>query len=108
MYVKLIVYIPKEHKEHILKTLFAAGAGKFRNYDSYSFVSEGTTTYRALKDEQQKIGEKGKITTVEEVRIETVCKKTDYLRILEEIKKIHPYEEPAVCVYMLEDISLEL
>lgn len=106
-YVKLIVYAPEEYKEKMLQTLFAAGAGKFKDYDCYSFVSEGTTTFRALKNAQQRIGEKGKITTVKEVRIETICKKSAYKHILEEIRKVHPYEEPAVCVYTIDDLSLE-
>ena len=106
MYVKLIIYVPKKDTDMILKKLFQVGAGKFKNYDCYSFVSEGTTTFRALKDANPTTGKKNKITKVKEARIETICKETEYQYIIEEIKKVHPYEEPAFCVYPLFDAAL--
>ena len=106
MYVKLIIYAPKKEKGNILKRLFQLGAGKFKNYDCYSFVSEGITTFRALENAQPKIGTKNKIREVKEVRIETICRESEYQHIIEEIKKIHPYEEPAFCVYPLFDAAL--
>ncbi len=106
MYVKLVVYAPKKDKDTILKKLFSLGAGKFKNYDSYSFVSEGTTTYRALAGAKPSFGKKNKMIKVKEVRIETICKELDYQRIVQEIRKIHPYEEPALCVYKISDLSI--
>lgn len=106
MYVKLVIYVPKEDKDKILKKLFSLGAGNFGNYDSYSFVNEGTTTFRALDNSAPTKGKKNKITKIKEVRIETICKENEYALIIKEIRKIHPYEEPAICVYKIEDLSL--
>ncbi len=107
MYVKLIVYTPEKDKDKILKKLFSLGAGKFKNYDSYSFVSEGITTYRALKEAKPSFGKKNKITKVKEARIETICKQSEYKKIVQEIRKVHPYEEPALSVYKISDLSVE-
>lgn len=107
MYVKLVVYTPLKHKEEILRKLFSLGAGKLGNYDSYSFVSEGITTYRALKGATPSLGKKSKMVKVREVRIETVCKEKDYKKIVQEIRKLHPYEEPAICVFQIKDLSID-
>ncbi len=106
MYVKLIIYVPKNDKDNILKKLFELGVGSFNNYDSYSFVSEGTTTYRPLTNATPSKGKKNKMIKIKEVRIETICKENEYQMILQEIRKIHSYEEPAVCVHPLTDLSL--
>ncbi len=106
MYVKLVVYVPKKDKEKILEKLFSLGAGHFGNYDSYSFVSEGTTTFRALKGANPVKGKKNKIVKLKEVKIETICKENEYQMIIKEIRKIHPYEEPAFCVYRIEDLTI--
>jgi hypothetical protein len=106
MYVKLIIYAPKKDKDKILQKLFSLGAGHFGNYDSYSFVSEGTTTFRALDSANPANGRKKKIIKVKEVKIETICKENEYQMIIKEIRKIHTYEEPAFCVYKIEDLSL--
>jgi hypothetical protein len=42
---------------------------------------------------------------VEEERIETVCYKKDLEAIIAAIKKVHPYEELALDVYPLVNIS---
>ncbi len=47
------------------------------------------------------IGQIGKIEKVVEERIETVCYKKDLDKIIEAIKRVHPYEEVAFDVYPL-------
>ncbi|MEK6920431.1 MAG: divalent cation tolerance protein CutA [Nanoarchaeota archaeon] len=106
MYVKLVIYVPKKDKDKMLEKLFSLGAGHFGNYDSYSFVNEGTTTFRALDTANPAKGKKNKITKVKEVKIETICKENEYQLIIKEIRKLHPYEEPAICAYKIEDLSL--
>ena len=53
---KLTVFVPKEHKEVVLKAMFDAGAGNIGNYDHCSFQLEGTGTFRGNQDSQPTIG----------------------------------------------------
>ncbi len=106
MYVKLLIYVPKKQKDNVLKRLSELGAGRFGNYDSYSFVREGVTTFRPLNHANPSLGKKNKKVTVKEVCIETICQENEFALILQELRKIHPYEEPAFCVYKILDLSL--
>ncbi len=51
------------------------------------------------------IGEVGKLEAVEEERIETVCSEEVLKAVLDAIKTVHPYQEPATDVYPIEVIE---
>lgn len=46
-----------------------------------------------------------KILEVLEERIETICSYADLEQVIEEVKKIHPYEEPGIEIYPAYAIS---
>lgn len=50
------------------------------------------------------LGQVGKLETVEEERIETVCSRELLEAVVGAIKEVHPYEEVALDVYPLEKI----
>ncbi len=99
--VKIVVFTPLSHAEAVRKALAEAGAGHIGNYDSCSFSSIGMGRFRALKGAKPFIGEEGKIETVEEERIEVICPVKILDALLTAVKKVHPYEEPAIDVYQL-------
>lgn len=99
--VKLVIYVPVTHADKIRETLAKAGAGHIGNYDSCSFSVRGVGRFRGLEGSNPTIGEPGKLEEVEEERIETICAEEKAGAILEAIKKVHPYEEPAIDVYPL-------
>lgn len=99
--VKIVVYVPVSHADAIRKTLAKAGAGHIGNYDYCSFSVKGIGRFRGLEGTNPFIGTQGKIEAVEEERIETVCYKKDIKKILTAVKKVHPYEEPAIDVFAL-------
>lgn len=101
-----MVYVPKKQHKKVMNRLFELGAGRFGNYDSYSFVREGVTTFRPLTDAKPRKGKKQQLVRVKEVCVETICKENEFAFILQELRKIHPYEEPAFCVYKILDLSL--
>ncbi|MFA5842064.1 MAG: hypothetical protein WC882_00065 [Candidatus Gracilibacteria bacterium] len=99
--VKIVVYVPGSYADAIREALAKAGAGHIGNYDCCSFSVKGIGRFRGLEGTNPFIGTPGKLEEVEEERIETVCRKKDLKKILTAVKKVHPYEEPAIDVFAL-------
>lgn len=99
--VKIVVYVPISHSDKIRKVLAEAQAGNIGNYDSCSFSTIGTGRFRPLLGSNPFIGEKGDIQEVKEERIETISSKENLKKIIEMIRKAHPYEEPAIDIFPL-------
>jgi hypothetical protein len=99
--VKLVIYVPETHADLIRETLGKAGAGKVGDYEYSSFSVKGIGRFIPLETAHPTIGEIGKLEEVVEERIETVCYRKDVERIIEAVKKVHPYEEVALDVYPL-------
>ena len=51
------------------------------------------------------IGKVGILEKVEEERVEAVCERSKLTDIIKAIKTVHPYEEVALDVYSLEELS---
>ena len=98
---KIVVFVPVINANDIRKALSSAGAGHIGNYDCCSFSSKGIGRFRPGKDSNPHIGLEGKIEEVEEERIETICPKDKIKEVLDAVKKVHPYEEPAIDVFEL-------
>lgn len=100
-FVKIVVFVPTSHADLIREVLAKSGCGHIGNYDNCSFSSKGVGRFRGLEGTKPAIGESGKIEEVEEERIETICESEKVKGVLEAIKEVHPYEEPAVDIYPL-------
>ncbi|MEK7529236.1 MAG: hypothetical protein AAB592_05710 [Patescibacteria group bacterium] len=98
-FVKVVVYVPLSHADAIREALARSGAGHIGNYDNCSFSTKGTGRFRGLEGSKPFVGSSGKLEEVEEERIETICPREKLDSVLAEIKKIHPYDEPAVDIY---------
>ena len=101
---KLITYTVLSNQEQIMLALFEAGAGKIGSYDECSFRSLGKGTYKGNENSNPVIGERGKRSEEEEVKIEVTFEKHLQSKILEALKKNHVYEEVAYEIYALENI----
>ena len=100
----LIIYVPLSHAQSVRDALASAGAGKIGNYDSSSFSSRGIGRFRPLKGANPHIGSVGKIEEVEEERIEVVVPEgVDVTKIVAAVRKVHPYEEPAIHILPMAD-----
>ena len=55
-------------------------------------------TWRSGRDSHPFDGRPGEITIANEMRLEFIVKKKDLALVLETIRKVHPYEEPAIDV----------
>ncbi|PIQ78638.1 hypothetical protein COV82_00575 [Candidatus Peregrinibacteria bacterium CG11_big_fil_rev_8_21_14_0_20_46_8] len=100
-YCKVVVFIPEAYADNIREALAAAGCGKLGKYDSCTFSTKGVGRFRPLEGANPAIGKIGNLEAVEEERIEALCGKGKIDEVLAAIKKVHPYEEPAVEFYSL-------
>lgn len=100
-YVKIAVFVPTTHSDDVRKVLSECGAGHVGNYDFCSFSTKGTGRFRGLPGTKPFVGKAGRVEMVEEERIETICPYGKLKVLLNELKRVHPYEEPAIDIYPL-------
>ncbi|WP_313384176.1 Nif3-like dinuclear metal center hexameric protein [Chishuiella sp.] len=98
---QLITYVPKENLDPLKNALYEAGAGKIGNYDSCGFSTEGKGNFRPIEGANPYIGEKGKLETVAESRVEVVMPNHLEGNIMKALFDNHPYEEVAYSVINL-------
>ena len=100
---KICVFVPETAAESVKQAMFAAGAGKIGAYDSCCWQTNGQGQFRPLNGSSPTIGEKDRIETVAEFRIEMVCADEFIQDTVAALRNSHPYEEPAYDVWKLED-----
>ena len=98
-YNKIVVFVPKESENKVLKVMSKNGAGKFGNYSMCSFASYGTGRFLPGDYSKPYIGEKGCLEEVEEVRLEMICPQDKTKSVIKAMKEVHPYEEPAYDIF---------
>jgi len=99
--LKLLTYVPSKHIEHVADAMFSAGAGSIGKYDSCSFRTEGTGTFRASEVANPYLGAKGEIHYEAEELISVLVKKYQLNKVVHALKEAHPYEEVAYDVFEL-------
>ena len=99
--VKIVIYTPVDHADDVRRVLGENRAGKIGNYDSCSFSARGIGRFRPGEGSDPFSGERGKIESVEEERIETVCPRKIAGDVIEAVRNVHPYEEMAFDAYPL-------
>ena len=102
---KIVVYVPEAGAEAVRNAMGEAGAGRIGNYDYCSFTAKGIGRFRPLAGANPAIGAVGRLETVEEQRIETVCAEDRLKAVIKAIRAAHPYEEPAIDVYPIEIVE---
>ncbi|OCH92052.1 hypothetical protein OBBRIDRAFT_774165 [Obba rivulosa] len=110
---KLVFFSPVASTQRVLQHLFATyphHVGRIGLYGGCAFVTRGTGQFMPLQGAQPAIGVVGAQEFVEEDRVEVVVSETpeggervQMRSVLEELKKVHPYEEVAYDIYRLED-----
>ncbi len=98
---KLVTFCPVDDAEKVRQAIFDAGAGHIGNYDSCSFNSPGTGSFRGSEDTNPFVGEKGKLHYENEIRIETIYPVYHENSVLKALFDAHPYEEVAYDIYYL-------
>ena len=97
------VHVPRSAAADLKRALFAAGAGEIGNYRECAFSVEGTGEFTPVEGANPTDGAVGTHFTGDEIRVEFVAKAGDRRRIVEKLREVHPYEEPAFDVVQMED-----
>lgn len=92
---KLVTYCPTANAEAVRTALFNAGAGSIGAYDCCSYNLEGTGTFRAGEGTHPFCGTQGELHHEAETRIEVIYEKRVERKLIHQLLKAHPYEEPA-------------
>lgn len=101
--VKLVFYTPLAEAERVRSAVLEAGAGHIGKYDSCSYNNEGFGTFRAASDTCRPFaGRIGELHREPEIRTETVVPRHLAGHLVDTLKKVHPYEEPAYDIIPLE------
>jgi dinuclear metal center YbgI/SA1388 family protein len=93
--VKVITFVPKAQIDHVRSALGSAGAGGLGNYKLCSFTTPGQGTFIPGEGSNPTIGTPGSLERVDEDRLEMVCARRALPLVIETLKHLHPYEEPA-------------
>jgi hypothetical protein len=92
------------HLESVKNTLFAAGAGQYKNYDRCCWQVLGEGQFRPLAGSNPFLGEQGAEKFVPEYRVEMICHDEALPAVTAALKKSHPYEEPAFDFVKIENL----
>lgn len=105
---KLSFFVPLAQAEEVKEAVFNAGAGAIGNYSNCSFSVNGQGTFKANHKANPFIGEKGKLHTEEEVKIEVVFPAQTENKIISALLKTHPYETVAYDLYAITNKNEEV
>lgn len=103
--VKITVSAPVENINDIREAVCKAGAGIIGNYTCCSISTKCVGTFKPTSEANPYIGEKNTLEFVNEEKLEFVCDINNVKTVIIELKKVHPYEEPAINIIPLLDES---
>ena len=93
---KVEVYVPYNFTDKIREVLNEIGIGKVGNYDNCVCFTKVRGMFRPLKGSNPYLGLENELCEVLENKIETICNRKDLEKVIEAIKKVHPYDEPLI------------
>lgn len=97
-FVKIKTAVPVGDAEKVRKAMGDAGAGVQGNYSHCSGSYLSTGRFIPLEGANPAIGQIGKPEEVQEEIIEMLCHVDKVEEVIVALKKVHPYEEPAIDV----------
>jgi len=99
--VKIVVFVPKAHRDAVRLAMGDAGAGVIGKYSHNAFSIDGSGMFKPLPGSHPTVGKVGKIEHTQEARVEAVCERRIAKEVLAAIRMVHPYEEMAFDIYPL-------
>lgn len=93
--MKLVTFVPEDAADPLRAALSDAGAGRIGDYTECSFSVKGEGTFRGGEGANPTIGERGRFERVPELRMEMVLPVERVSAVVEALRRVHPYEEPA-------------
>ena len=101
--VKIIVTVPSENLEELREAICNEGAGIIANYSYCTMSTKCIGTFLPGNNSNPYIGEKNKLKFVEEEKLEVICDINIVKNVINKLRKVHPYEEPAIDIIPLID-----
>lgn len=101
--VKIIVTVPEEKTEEVRNAICEAGAGILGNYTYCTMNTKCVGTFKPNDEANPYIGERNNLEFVNEDKLEVVCDVENVKKVLKVLRKVHPYEEPAIDIIPLLD-----
>ena len=103
--VKIFVTVPVENVNEVREAVCNAGAGVIGEYTFCTSSTKSLGTFIPSENANPHIGERNKLEFVEEEKLEFVCNIEKVKSVIKELRKSHPYEEPAIDIIPLIDES---
>ena len=101
--VKIFVTVPCENTEDVRNAVCKAGAGIIGEYEYCTTSVKSIGTFIPSNNANPYIGESNKLEIVEEDKLEFICDIRKAKHVISELRKVHPYEEPAIDIIPLID-----
>jgi len=99
--VKIFVTVPAEFLEVVRNAMCGAGAGNIGEYSYCSTSVKSVGSFVPNEKANPFLGTRNKLEIVEEEKLEVICNVEDVKRVVAELRKVHPYEEPAIDIVPL-------
>lgn len=99
--VKIFVTIPLDNVEEVRNAVCEAGAGIIGNYSYCTSATRSMGTFKPNENANPYIGSNNSLEFVEEETLEFVCDVDKVKKVLNELRRVHPYEEPAIDIVPL-------
>ena len=103
--VKIFVTIPLDSVGKVREAVCNAGAGIIGEYTFCTSSTKSIGTFIPSENANPHIGARNKLEFVEEEKLEFVCDVAKVKEVIEELRKSHPYKEPAIDIIPLIDES---
>ncbi len=103
--VKIVTYVPIANADGVRKALGYAGAGAIGKYSHNSYSVVGKARFTPSKLAKPYISKANVAETVDEERIEVMCDRKLAKKVIEAMKKAHPYEEAVFDIYPLLNVT---
>ncbi len=101
--VKIFVTVPLKNVDDVRNAICKAGAGIIGNYSFCSTSTKSIGTFLPNDNANPYIGTNNQLEFVEEEKLEVVCDIKLVKKVISELRKVHPYEEPAIDIIPLID-----
>ena len=101
--VKIFVTVPTEYTNKVRDAVCSSGAGIIGNYNFCTTLTKSIGTFIPNEQSNAFIGEPNKLEIVEEDKLEFVCDIENVKNAISALRKVHPYEEPAIDIVPLID-----
>lgn len=103
--VKIFVTVPIDNLEEVRTAMCNAGAGVIGNYTFCTTSTKSVGTFIPNDTANPYIGEQNKLEVVDEEKLEVICYIENVKKVILELRKKRPYEEPAIDIVPLLDES---